>query len=149
MKQEFLLLAESAEAVNGKMYMLGGGAERHLAPGFPTQLRADVAMGMLVEWGETNQPHVMNLQIVDVDEKPVVQVEGELEAGRPPGAKQGQDMRLMLAIKGPFPIAAPGQYKIKLSLDNIEQKPPFRFWVEQLEVPGMPPKQSGKRRRAG
>jgi hypothetical protein len=146
MKQEFLLLAESAEAVNGKMYMLGGGVERHLAQSFPTQLRADVAMGMLVEWGETNQLHVMNLQIVDVDEKPVVQVEGQIEAGRPPGAKQGQDMRLMLAIRGPFPIERPGQYKVKLTLDNVPQNPPFRFWIEQVEMPGTP---GPRKRRAG
>lgn len=146
MKQEFLLLAESAEAVNGKMYMLGGGADRHFSQSFPTQLRADVAVGMLVEWGETNQLHAMNLLIVDADEKPVVQVEGNIEAGRPAGAKPGQDMRLMIAIRGPFPIERPGQYKVSLTLDGALQQPPFRFWVEEIEMPriaGPAKRQSG------
>jgi len=32
-RQEFVMLADAAEAVGGKIYILGGGTERHLAPG--------------------------------------------------------------------------------------------------------------------
>jgi phosphatidate cytidylyltransferase len=47
-RQEFLLLADGAEAVNGKIYILGGGMERYLARSFPVALKADVALGILV-----------------------------------------------------------------------------------------------------
>lgn len=138
MQQEFLLLAESAEVVNGKLYMLGGGADRHLAQSFPVQLRADVAVGILVGWNETNRLHGMKLAIVDEDENPVMQLEGQFETGRPPGAKAGQDMRTMIAIRGPFPIQKAGAYKISLELNGKRQEPPFRFWVEEVQVPGQP-----------
>lgn len=136
MQQEFLILAESAEAINGKIYLLGGGADRHFAQDFPVLLRADVAVGILVDWNETNQLHSMELKIVDEDEKVIIAIEGELESGRPPGAKPGQSMRTMIAVRGPFQIESPGAYKVSMSLDGTPQEPPFRFWVEKVEVPG-------------
>jgi len=133
MKQEFLMLADGAEAVNGKIYILGGGVERHLTKGFPAGLRADIAVGVLVDWSETNQRQALLVRVVDEDGKPVATIEAEFVAGRPPGAKQGQDLRTLMAIKGPIPIPHAGGYKIQLELNGEPQDPPFRFWVDQLD----------------
>lgn len=134
MKQEFLMLADGAEAVNGKIYILGGGVERHLTQGFPTLLRADIAVGILVDWSETNQRQALLIRVADEDSKPVATIEAEFEAGRPPGAKPGQDFRTLMAIKGPIPIPHSGGYKVQLELNGVEQDPPFRFWVDPLDV---------------
>jgi hypothetical protein len=138
MQQEFLLLADAAESVNGKIYVMGGGAARHLIPrGWtsPIQLRGDIALGILVDWHETNNRHEMVVRVVDEDEKAHIEAKIEFETGRPPGAKPGQEFRNLIAIKGPFPLPKPGAYKIVLELDGTTQGPPFRFWVDEIDVP--------------
>ncbi len=134
MQQEFLLLADGAEAVNGKIYVLGGGVDRHyVAAGAPRpiQLRADIAAGILLDWGETNNRYPMTLRIVDADENTVFHIDGEFEAGRPPGTKPGQPLRSIIAVKGPIPLPKPGGYRLQLDLAGQPQSPPFRFWVDE------------------
>jgi hypothetical protein len=135
-RQEFLLLADGAEAVNGKIYILGGGMERYLARSFPVALKADVALGILVGWADTNNRHALELKFMDEDSNPIIGIEAEFEVGRPAGAKPGQDIRNLLAIKGPFPIPEPGAYKLVIALDGKDQDPPFCFWVDQADMPG-------------
>jgi hypothetical protein len=138
MRQEFLLLADAAESVNGKIYIMGGGASRHFVQkGWtaPIQLRGDIALGVLVDWHETNNRHEMTVRVVDEDEGMHITAEIEFETGRPPGAKPGQEFRNLIAIKGPFPLPKPGAYKIVLTLDGVVQDPPFRFWVDEVDVP--------------
>jgi hypothetical protein len=134
MQQEFLLLAEGAEAVNGKIYMIGGGVDRHFIPSgadLPIQLRADIAVGILVDWGETNNRYPMSVRVIDEDEHVVFAVDGEFEAGRPPGAKPGQPLRTVMTIRGPFPIPAAGAYRVELELEGKPQVPAFRFWIDE------------------
>jgi len=130
-KQEFLMLADGAESTNGKIYILGGGSDRHRAAAFPSQLKADIALGVLVPWGETNQRHALVLRIEDEDATPMARIESEFDLGRPSGAIPGQDLRFLVAIKGPFPVARAGAYKISMDIDGVTQEPPFRFWVEE------------------
>jgi hypothetical protein len=135
MQQEFLILAEAAEATNGKIYVLGGGIDRHYVQKDwkePIQLRADIAVGILVDWNETNNRHGLAIRIVDEDDKEIAKVDGEFETGRPPGAKLGQQLRNLIAIRGPFPLPRPGAYKVVLELDGARQEPPFRFWVDVM-----------------
>ena len=134
MRQEFLMLADGAEAVAGKVYILGGGADMHAASNFPAALKADIALGFLVAWSETNQPIQLQVRVVDADEQEVLVVAAEVVVGRPPSSKPGQDIRNMVAIKGPFPIERPGAYKLVMRLDGADQEPPFRFWVDRSAV---------------
>jgi hypothetical protein len=138
MQQEFLVLADGAEAVNGKIHILGGGIDRHQAPTFPTNLRADLALSFLVAWGETNRKIDLKVRVLDEDNAEAFAVGGEVVVGRPPQAKPGQDIRTLIAIRGPFPMAKPGAYKAVMYLDDTAQEPPFRFWVEQVVVPVAP-----------
>lgn len=135
MRQEFLMLAEAAEAANGKIFIHGGCVERHFSANFPTALRADIAVSVLVPWGETNQTHLMAIRLSDEDENQVLSIESEFVSGRPPHAKPGQDLRQLIAIKGPFPIQKAGGYKLAMTLDGSAQEPPFRFWVEEAPKP--------------
>ncbi len=133
MKQEFLIMADGAEATNGKVYILGGGVERHVAAQFPANLRADIACALLVAWGEANRTSALTLKIVDEDEQIAVAMEMTFETGRPPGAKPGQDLRTLLAVRGPFPIPHAGGYKLVMELNGQQQEPPFRFWVDEAQ----------------
>lgn len=129
------MLAERAEAANGKIFIHGGAVERHFARGFPTSMNADIAVSMLVEWGETNQSHLLQIKVVDEDGSEVIEIEADMTPGRPPSAKPGQDLRQLIALKGPFPIPKAGQYRLEALADGVPQDPPFRFWVEQVDTP--------------
>jgi hypothetical protein len=141
-QQELLLVCEAAEAVNGKLYVMGGGVDRHytmpnVTP--PIQLNVDIAASFLVGWNETNDRHAMTIRIVTEDEASVFNGDFEFVVGRPPGAKYGQDLRQTFAIRGPFPLPGAGAYKVVLELDGNRQEPPFRFWVEAMPAgPGVP-----------
>jgi hypothetical protein len=135
MQQEFLLLAEGAEAVNGKIYILGGGVDLHNGVSFPTALKVDIALGVLVSWGETNQKIDLKVRVVDEDDVEAFTVGAEMTVGRPPQAKPGQDIRSLIAIRGPFPLSKPGAYKAVMLLNGAPQEPPFRFWVQQIPMP--------------
>lgn len=138
MHQDFLMFAEGAEAVNGKIYILGGGIDLHHAPGFPTMLKADIALGFLVAWGETNRKIDVKVRVIDEDDAEAFTFGLEAVVGRAPTAKPGQDIRSLVALRGPFPIAKPGAYKAVMFLNDEPQEPPFRFWVEQAPLPTSP-----------
>jgi hypothetical protein len=132
-QQEFLLLADRAEAANGKIFIHGGGVDRHFVnpkatP--PVQLNADVALGILTDWAETNTDHVFTVRVEDEDAKPAWAMEAQFQVGRPPGAKPGQQFRQLIAIRGPIPLPGRGAFKVVLEIDGKAQEPPFRFWVE-------------------
>jgi len=135
MQQDFLFLAEAAEAVAGKIHILGGGADTHMAHTFPVQLRADIALGFHVTWGETNQPVQLEVQILDADERVAVQIQAEKVTGRPAQARPGQEFRNVISIKGPFPIEHEGEYHMLMRLDGVEQSPQFKFFVGRAPIP--------------
>ena len=143
MRQEFLFLADKAEAINGKLYVLGGGADIHRAAKFPANLLADVAAAFQVDWGETNREIDVRIDIVNEDERPEASLGITAIVGRPPQAKLGQSLRSIIALRGPFPVREPGAYKVVMSLDGERQEPAFRFWVEQVAIPVFGPTTGG------
>ncbi len=88
-----------------------------------------------VEWGETNREVDVKVKIVDEDEKDVVIFDMKMTTGRPAQAKLGQDIRSIIAMQGPIRMLAAGAYKAVMALNDVAQEPPFRFWLEQVEVP--------------
>lgn len=138
MQQEFLFLADKAEAINGKLYVIGGGVDVHRATKFPVNMLTDVAASFLVDWGETNREIDVIISIVDEDERLESQIGIKATVGPPTQAKQGQSIRSIIALRGPFGISKPGAYKVFMELDGVRQEPPFRFWVEQVPMPAMP-----------
>jgi hypothetical protein len=141
MQQEFLMLADGAEAANGKIFILGGGVDRHASVSFDpaASLNAAIACSVLVEWSEANRTFAVALKIVDEDEHVAVALEFTMESGRPPGAKPGQQLRTLMAVRGPFPIPHPGGYRLAMELNGTPQTPPFYFWVDQVSGPTVAP----------
>lgn len=94
-----LLLCDHAEAVNGKLYINGGGWSILYAANHPASMF--LAIIITVDWDETNQPHEIVAELVTIDEEPVmaqvppgtsavpIKTVGRLEVGRPPGIKPG------------------------------------------------------------
>ena len=89
-----LLLCDYAEALNGKLYVMGGGWSSLFAANQP--VTTAVAALVSVPWDRTNLLHRVRLELLTDDGEPVeiegqnVLIEGEFEVGRPPGVKPGR-----------------------------------------------------------
>ena len=113
-----LLLADWAEVLNGKLYVMGGGwTETGPAPS-PSALAAIVE----VDWDETNVEHTAKFTLVDSDDRPMtvptptghqpMLVEAKFNVGRPPQAKPGSSFNVPFAVNiGPLPLQ-PGRIHV-------------------------------------
>lgn len=113
MKLEFLILADFVEAVNGKLYVMGGGWDQSRNQAYPATIRAGIAVGLLVPWEQTNERISVRLTVVDEDGNSVVpEIGSEVEVGRAPGVRPGIQQRAVLAINAMFPVPRPARYEI-------------------------------------
>src|SRR5437879_10908137 len=108
-----MLLADAAQAINGKLYILGGGWSII----GPDPVPSAIAIKIEVPWDEANKRHKLKLELVDEDGRPVtvptptgekpVQLEGDFEVGRPPGLKPRPPLGMAMPLNvGPFPLQA-------------------------------------------
>ena len=121
-----MLLADAAQAAEGKLYILGGG----WSVTGPAPTPSAVALYIQIPWDQTNVKHHFRLDLVDSDGQQVelegpdgsqepVFIDGDFEVGRPAGVKPGIpiDMPLALTI-GPLPLADGSRYEWRLSIDE-------------------------------
>jgi hypothetical protein len=117
-----MLLADAAQQVGGKLYVLGGGWS---TTGSPTAPMA-VAIKVEVPWDRSNVAHDWRLALVDADGRPVtanddrqVEVTGRLEVGRPAGLPEGTPLDAPLVVTfGPMPLP-PGRYEWRLEIQEF------------------------------
>jgi hypothetical protein len=106
-----LMLADSAQAVEGKLFILGGAWNMLRFPTFPASIMVGIAVAIDVDWNETNRQHHLDIHFEDADGNAMEpQIGADFEAGRPPGAIAGAELRIVLAVNGPLSIPAPGTY---------------------------------------
>ena len=121
-----MLLADAAQAIDGKLYILGGG----WSITGPDPTPSAIAAYIQVPWDRTNVEHSFRFDLVDSDgnaveletdagvEEPVI-VEGSFEVGRPPGIKPGTSIDMPVAINvGPLPLLPGGRYEWRLSING-------------------------------
>src|SRR5438270_7253247 len=86
---DFLIIADRAEAINGKLYMMGGAWDQ-IGIADPSQpIQFSVALGINIPWHATNEHHRMRLVVEDADGAKLSEMEGEFVAGRPPHLSAG------------------------------------------------------------
>lgn len=121
---DFLILADWAEVLGGKLYLQGGGWDRlAVASSFPTSRNVAVAAGILIPWEETNQRYRLELRILDEDnQQAILGATADLETGRPAGIPAGSTQRLLMALNGPVTFARPGQFVVAASIDGAEKR---------------------------
>ena len=126
MQLEWLILADAAQVVGGKLYLLGGGWDRITVNSpFPVQQRVALAVSIKVPWNETNQKHTFEVEIISENReteelKSLMKMGGQFEVGRPPGTRQGQDQRLQLALDGGLVLEAPGRKMVVARIGGQE-----------------------------
>lgn len=137
MKLGFLLLSDAAEALNGKLYVLGGGWSVLRLP-LPQDYGFSIGLGIDVPWEGTNQKHSMELIIEDPDGNQVADepFTGEFEVGRPPGIIPGSDQRLVIALSGRFHFEREGPHAVVVRIDGADvEGGRSRFYLHNLPAP--------------
>jgi hypothetical protein len=120
-----ILLADAAQAAEGKLYILGGGWSITGPDPSPMAL----AIKIEVPWDQANTPHSCRLELLDSDGQPVeaetpegeqaIVFEASFEVGRPPGVKPGTPIDLPLAVNmPPVPLEPSGRYEWRLLIDG-------------------------------
>ncbi|MBI3964995.1 MAG: hypothetical protein HY329_05105 [Chloroflexi bacterium] len=123
MDVEWLILADAAQVVGGKLYLLGGGWERiAVSAPFPIQQPCAIATAFAVPWNETNQRRHVTIEIEDEDGLVIANVGGDVEVGRPPGIPTGQMQRIQLAANFVLGLQKPGSYRIVASIDGERKR---------------------------
>ncbi|MCC5950679.1 MAG: hypothetical protein JJU45_01140 [Acidimicrobiia bacterium] len=119
-----MLLADSAQVADGKLYVLGGG----LAMVGPKPQPVAVAMLMRIPWDRANLKHNWKLELVDEDGQPVMAgqrpllVQGNLEAGRPAGLAPGTPLPVPMAINfSALPLPAGRSFEFRLAIDDTSE----------------------------
>lgn len=119
-----VLLADSAESVNGKAYILGAGWSVQNGPA-PTS----VVVFVTVPWDRSNEPFEWVLELRSDDgelvhipgpvSEQVIQVGGHMEVGRPPGTPHGTplDTAPIVLNVGPLELP-PGRYEWRFSING-------------------------------
>jgi hypothetical protein len=138
---DFLILADAADVVNGKLYMMGGAWDRRFVNDFAQPVPVQIAVGILVPWNLTNEPHTVQVHIEDENGAAIEpRVQGRVTVGRPPYARKGQMFRAMAVIKGMWKLPAAGTYRVVASLAGGAAAKSAVFQAEQVSAP--PPRRA-------
>lgn len=146
MDADYMALADAATVADGKLYIHGAGWDNVLAQTFPTTLTAAAAILLRIPWAETNEEHIIGLDIHDADGHSILPkqpgpVRGTLNVGRPANIEAGDDQVWPLAINlNGTAIERVGRYAVVLELDGQEvARAPFRVKQAQALQPASPP----------
>lgn len=124
-----MLLADAAQAVGGKLYILGGG----WSITGPDPTPSAIAIKIEVPWTETNMRHSFQLRLLDEDGQPVavptpignrqMEIGGEFEVGRPAGLRPGTPIDVAIALNiGPLPLRPGARYEWRCLIDNRSEE---------------------------
>jgi len=120
-----MLLADAAQSVEGKLYVLGGG----WSITGPDPSPGGLAVKVEVPWDEANRRHRITSELVDGDGHPFLaptpmgeqplKIEGNFEVGRPPGIMPGSPLDMAVAFNfPPLPLKTGTRYVWRLSIDG-------------------------------
>ena len=138
MEVEWLILADAAQLVGNKLYLMGGGWDVLTGnTSFPIQQQCAIAVSVRAPRNETNQRHSLDVEILTDDGKSIGKIEGQFEIGRPPGIRPGQDQRMQMAAGLGLKLDNPGVYAIVARIDGQEGR---RVHFNVVPGPGVKPK---------
>lgn len=141
-----LLLCDHAEAINGKLYIMGGGWSILYAANRPATMY--LAMIVTFDWTDTNIKHEFLAELLTADGEPVtmpidqtrpVRAHASMEVGRPPGIKPGTSLPAPIAFGVAGLILDVGLYVWNVKVDGRELARKVFEVVAPPQLPGLPP----------
>jgi hypothetical protein len=127
---EFILVADKAEVVNGKLYMIGGGFDQIGIGNFEEPAVFSLAIGLTIPWHFANLRIPLNVVMAHEDGAEVATINIQIVSGRPPNSIAGQDFRTMIAFEGKWPLPDAATYGVTARFGETSMKK-IRFHVLQ------------------
>lgn len=126
-RNEWLMVADHAEVIAGKLYLHGGGWDRlTVGAEFPTSKSMGIAASFVVPWNDTNKKITAKIEIQTQDGAIVGKIDVQFEVGRPPGIPKGQDQRFQLAANLQMKFESAGVFALVGYVDGQESaRTPF------------------------
>ena len=120
-----MLLADSAQVADGKLFIQGGG----WSVAGPEPVPSAVAIKVAVDWHEFNASHHWELILEDADGKLVqfetpegtqtIEVRGDFSTSTPDDVPQGTPVDVPIAVNfGPIPLAPGSRFTWRLVIDG-------------------------------
>jgi hypothetical protein len=121
-RAECFILADGAQEVGGKLFVLGGGWDTLFSKAYPmTYPQMSLAIKLVFPWGATAEPHELVVELVDDDGVSVLPDTPRLQVniGRPPNADPGDDIAMPFTLTlGQLIIPKPARYSFLLKVDG-------------------------------
>lgn len=114
MKIEYALLADAAQAVGGKVFVLGGGWNLFRAANYPAPVHLAVAIGLAFTSDEVGVKYPLNVVIADEAGVPIIpEMKGQVETGQlAPDVPKTASVKIPVAINVNISLPHPGAYAI-------------------------------------
>jgi hypothetical protein len=135
---EYLILADHVEALNGKLYMMGGGWDTIFVANMQTPAPLSIACGALIPYTETDEDHQLTLSILTADGEPVAPpLAVGFRTGRAPTLERGAPTHVPFAIKAAFVFPSPGSYTVVAAVNGrTETQRRLPFYVREQGTRG-------------
>jgi hypothetical protein len=114
---DFLMTADFAEVVQGKVYMMGAGWDKFAPLAYPAVMRIGLAAGIRVPYLESNVPHHLSVTLRSGDGADLFKIDGDLETGRPAGSR-GESILVPLAVNAQVNVAGPQLMELVAEVDG-------------------------------
>jgi len=114
MRIEYALLADAAQAVGGKVFVLGGGWNLFRAANYPAPVHLAIAMGLGFTSDEVGIKYPLNVVIADEAGVPIIpEMKGQVETGQLAlDSPKGASVKIPVAINVNMSVPHPGTYGI-------------------------------------
>lgn len=142
-----MLLADAAQAVEGKLYILGGG----WSVTGPGPVPSAIALKIEVPWDLGTRRHTFSLELLNADGQPVrlptppdgeerpILIQGHFETGIPAGLIPGTPLDATLAFNiGALPLPPGARYAWRLSIDEQTEEKWQATFSTRPETPPPP-----------
>ncbi|MGA3056716.1 MAG: hypothetical protein ABSE70_01570 [Candidatus Limnocylindrales bacterium] len=131
---EYLILADQVEALNGKLYMMGGGWDSVFVASVEQPVPVSIACGVLVPWNETDDNHALAIAVQDLDGTAVAPpFSVTFKTGRSPSMENGASTHVPFAVQAQLKFPSHGEYRIVASVDGRDDGARhLAFWVKAM-----------------
>jgi hypothetical protein len=116
-----VILAEHAEVIHGKLYLMGGGWDNITVQDFQAPLILPLAVSILVPWPATNRPHTEEVSVQTADAEVLAEQHRHLTVGRPAEIEPGTSQRSLLVLRVPVRLPGPGRYVALASVNGTSE----------------------------
>jgi hypothetical protein len=122
---DFVILGDFAQAVAGKLTVVGAGWSVVHAQQYPMPLPFGLGIAFLVPWSLTNRTHHFEFIIQKSEGAQLVGGGGDFEIGREPGIPAGMTQRVTIGLAGALQLNEPGTYEINVRTGDTTKRTTF------------------------